>query len=148
MKIISHRGNLDGRIPKLENTPEQIDKAHLMGYDVEIDVWYIWDKWYLGHDAPEHEITKKWLRKRRKWLWCHAKNLEAMPKMIKEKLNCFWHENDKMTMTSKQILWCYPDTYIKDGITVVKEKIFNSQEIKIKGICTDYPLFFDDLISQ
>ena len=40
MKLISHRGNLEGRKPELENNPEYIDEALSKGYDVEIDVWW------------------------------------------------------------------------------------------------------------
>ena len=39
MKLISHRGNLNGRIPERENHPDYIDEAIEAGYDVEIDIW-------------------------------------------------------------------------------------------------------------
>ncbi len=38
MKIISHRGNLEGRIETKENNPDYIKKA-LQFFDVEIDLW-------------------------------------------------------------------------------------------------------------
>ena len=41
MYYISHRGNLKGSKPEYENHPNYIKKALSMGYDVEIDVWYI-----------------------------------------------------------------------------------------------------------
>jgi len=47
--LISHRGNIDGKT-LLENQPSYIDDAIDLGYDVEIDIWYIGDKLYLGHD--------------------------------------------------------------------------------------------------
>lgn len=47
MKIISHRGNLNGPSPKTENTPEQIDFALKKGFDVEIDLWKINDKFFF-----------------------------------------------------------------------------------------------------
>jgi hypothetical protein len=49
MKFISHRGNLSGRNPESENSPSYINMALKLGYDVEVDVWYIDGKWYLGH---------------------------------------------------------------------------------------------------
>jgi len=148
MKVISHRGNLDGRVIETENTPYQIERVHDLGYDVEIDVWYFNDKWYLGHDTPDYEVSEKWLKKRKKYLWCHAKNLEAMQMLLKINMHCFWHEKDKMTLTSKGIPWCYPGIYVKDGITVIFDKSIKISQTKIKGICTDYPLLMDDLISD
>jgi hypothetical protein len=46
MHLISHRGNIDG-ISKLENQPTYIDSAIELGYDVEVDIWYIGGKIYL-----------------------------------------------------------------------------------------------------
>ena len=40
MRLISHRGNINGVNPKLENTKEYVDLAIDKGYSVEIDVWY------------------------------------------------------------------------------------------------------------
>ena len=37
MKIISHRGNLNGPSKELENNVSQIEQCLQMGYDVEID---------------------------------------------------------------------------------------------------------------
>ena len=71
MILISHRGNLRGRIPKYENNPSYIEKALKEGFDVEIDVWYKDNEWYLGHDEPTYHINMNWLRNKK--LWCHAK---------------------------------------------------------------------------
>jgi hypothetical protein len=50
MIIISHRGNLYGPDKENENKPDQIQKVLNLGYYVEIDVWFIDEKLYLGHD--------------------------------------------------------------------------------------------------
>ena len=47
MKIISHRGNLNGENPNLENTKQYIDTAMNEGFDVEVDLWNIDNKYYL-----------------------------------------------------------------------------------------------------
>ena len=65
MRIISHRGNVRGRVPGRENAPSYIDCALGNGYDVEIDVWYKNDKLYLGHDAPEHEVDLDYLNNKK-----------------------------------------------------------------------------------
>ena len=41
MILISHRGNIDGKIVERENHPDYIDKAISEEFDVEIDVWMI-----------------------------------------------------------------------------------------------------------
>ena len=41
MKLISHRGNLEGPNPERENHPDYIYGALQAGYDVEIDVWWV-----------------------------------------------------------------------------------------------------------
>ena len=61
MKLIAHRGNLDGSDPDKENYPSYIQRALKLGYDAEIDVWHIDDKWYLGHDDPRYEIKYNFL---------------------------------------------------------------------------------------
>lgn len=135
IKIISHRGNLSGKTPD-ENKPAYIDTAISEGFDVEVDVWLVDNKWYLGHDEPQYETDIKFLSNYR--LWCHAKNTEALDVLLKNDIHCFWHETDKFTITSKGVPWGYPGNYMEYGITVEL-----GSKIKIPsvfGVCTDYPL--------
>ena len=69
MILISHRANLDGKNPKTENSPDAIDAAISLRYDVEVDVWYDNGKWFLGHDKPTYAIGFDWLAMRDKRLW-------------------------------------------------------------------------------
>ena len=78
MILISHRGNVDGRIIERENHPDYIDEAIHAGYNVEIDVWMIEGVLLLGHDEPQYGITQQWLNDRHYSLWLHCKNIEAM----------------------------------------------------------------------
>jgi hypothetical protein len=140
MKIIAHRGNLNGRNPEQENCPSYIQAAVDAGYDVEVDVWYVDGEFYLGHDHGQYHVAVSWLKNMKDVLWCHAKNCSAFEKMLELGLHCFWHENDTYTLTSKSIPWCYPNNYVRNGITV----IFGLTEPNllpdhILGICTDYP---------
>ena len=135
IKIISHRGNLIGKTSE-ENKPSYIKNALLKGFDVEIDVWIIDDKFFLGHDKPEYNIDVNFLLNDK--LWCHAKNKKALEVLLKNNIHVFWHENDKFTLTSKGIPWCYPGNYLKSGITV--ELNYKKKMPEVYGICTDYPL--------
>ena len=138
-KIISHRGNLSGPSPSLENKPDYINTAIQKGLDVEVDVWLVNGSWFLGHDKPVYEINYEFINSEK--IWCHAKNLEAFNYMLKDNIHCFWHQSDKCILTSRGFLWCYPEVYLENGITVVigkEQKI--PKECKILGICTDYPV--------
>ena len=46
MRWISHRGNLKGKTDK-ENHPDQVNYCLEHGFDVEVDVWYIDEEFYL-----------------------------------------------------------------------------------------------------
>ena len=67
MILISHRGNIDSIIIKRENTQSYIQDAIDLGYDVEIDVWYVdflvhkSSPFWLGHDEPQCEVEVDWL---------------------------------------------------------------------------------------
>ena len=41
MKLIAHRGNVNGPNPDKENHTDYINEAIILGYDVEIDVWFV-----------------------------------------------------------------------------------------------------------
>jgi len=64
MRLISHRGNINGKFESYENEPNYIDLAIKKGYDVEVDIWYIGNILYLGHDKPQYEIDFRWIRDR------------------------------------------------------------------------------------
>jgi hypothetical protein len=138
MKIISHRGNLDGRKPDCENNPIYIQQALDLGFDVEVDVWYVDGEFFLGHDAPTYRVDPWWFSG--KDLWCHAKNQKALEEMIvSEDITCFWHESDKMTVTSNGLMWMYPGNHSRLGITVCLGKPYEIVP-DMWGVCTDHPV--------
>jgi len=137
MIYISHRGNLSGPDKTIENLPEQIKKVLQSGYHCEIDVWKINNNFYLGHDEPQYQVDKKFLKTRN--LWCHAKNIDALFELKKLNTNCFFHNTDDVTLTSKGYLWTYPGQQLTiDSIAVLPERVFNYNTQIAKGICTDY----------
>ena len=138
MKIISHRGNLEGRIPEDENNPDYIHEAIESGVDVEIDLWLYENGFYLGHDEPQYQIDLNFLKNER--LWVHAKSMKTAEFLYKQPLiHWFWHETDKMTLTSKGYIWCFPGYSCKDCIIVDKNGRTPSCSDDIWGVCTDNP---------
>jgi len=138
MILISHRGNIDEKIVERENHPDYIDKAINLGYDVEIDMWWIDGKTYLGHDVPQYEVDDEWLTKRINKLWVHCKNIELLNWIRSTTLHYFWHEEDTLTLTSKNQIWAYPGKQpILGSIAVMPE--INKDNISLCiGICSDY----------
>ena len=143
MIYISHRGNVNGKIEEAENNPKYIDDTLQMGFDVEVDVWYVDGKWWLGHDGPQYEIDFDWLDHRSDRLWVHCKNKQAVEYLIENdyeaaNINWFWHEEDTMTLTSFNYVWVYPGKQPVKGSIAVMPEINDDDISKCAGICSDY----------
>jgi len=136
MFLIAHRGNITGKNPEKENEPSYILDAINKGFDVEIDVWYVNNTFFLGHDNPQHEVDIEFLSNDK--IWCHAKNIEALYEMIRySSIHCFWHQTDDVTLTSKGYLWTFPGNKLtKNSISVKPDHKINPGICA--GICCDY----------
>ena len=148
MKIIAHRGNLNGPEPNTENKLFQIKKCIELGLDVEIDIRVKNNELWMGHDRHSEKVNKSFLYKIRGKVWIHCKNIEALNffKTKKGSYNYFWHDKDSYTLTSKHYFWSYPGSkLLSNCICVMPEWNMNIDLIKnlksqaIAGICTDYP---------
>ena len=148
MKLIAHRGNVNGPNSLQENHPEYIEAAIAQGYDVEIDVRYdtINKKLYLGHDEPQYPISWFWIDKYIHNLWVHCKNIEALYEFVHgtSGFNYFWHQEDDFTLTSKNYIWTYPGkTHTPKSVIVLPElnnktNFDNFKSLNCFGICSDY----------
>lgn len=141
MILISHRGNINGKSPSMENHPDYIKKSLNKGFDVEIDVWFIDNKFILGHDKPQYEISENFIFSNYKKLWLHCKDFNSLITLKDEKyknVNYFWHESDKVTITSKGYFWVYPGYQpMKNSISVLPE-LNNDDLSNCIGICSDF----------
>jgi len=136
MLLIAHRGNVSGPQPKFENNPKYIDKALEKGYNVEIDVWYIYDKLYLGHDGPQYEIEIDYLKDER--FWCHCKNVEAVKLLIDNGIHCFFHKSDDVALTSRGYIWTFPKRkLVRGSVCVMPEYGIDGDINSCFGICSD-----------
>lgn len=141
MILIAHRGNTNGRFESYENEPNYIDMAIKKGFDVEIDIWYIDNQIYLGHDEAQYGIDFRWLRDRIKKLWIHCKNLEALVllKNCGYDVNYFWHQEDDFTITSMGYFWTYPGKELSSNSVAVMPETKEFKDIdKAYAICSDY----------
>jgi hypothetical protein len=138
MKLISHRGNVNGSCDA-ENEPHNIQELLDSKIDCEIDVWHTHKKFYLGHDFAQYEVNFAFLQQ--SGLWCHAKNLEALYVMLSNGIRCFWHENDDFTLTSDGFIWTYMNKPVcEKSIIVDNSSNWKSMNYNCYGICSDYIL--------
>jgi hypothetical protein len=137
--LISHRGNINGPNTNLENSPDYLKTALKNGYHVEVDVWFVDGNFFLGHDKPNYLINENFLEDER--IWCHGKNLASMQVMLKNsRIHCFWHQDDQITLTSRNYVWTYPGAeLINNSILVLPEKLNPTTISKnYVGICSDF----------
>jgi hypothetical protein len=140
--LIAHRGNINGRIEDCENSPNYIFFALDLGYNVEVDVWLVNNKLFLGHDKPQYSTTYNFLTNTK--LWLHCKNVEAMEFLSKDaSLNAFAHKDD-IIITRHGFLWTAPGGIItRRSIAVMPELVSDWDISEAYGICTDYPLCYE-----
>lgn len=138
MRLISHRGNVYGPNKTTENQPDQISKVLSMGFDCEIDLWFINQCYYLGHDKPTYKVSPKFIKQ--KGLWLHCKNFESLENAPKN-CNYFWHQSDDFTLTSKGYIWTFPKKRVgKMSIIVDNKADWKTKDYNCFAVCSDYIL--------
>lgn len=144
MRIIAHRGNLNGPNPSEENKIEYLQTALNKGFDVEVDVWKIGQDLMLGHDAPTYPVDRSFLCNKR--VWTHAKNIEAFCflTMFKD-VNVFYQTEEDVALTSRGFFWAHSKTnliHTKAIRTCLEYDFRLTSDTTSYGICTDYSEFF------
>jgi len=140
MRFIAHRGNLHGPDPTNENRPDYIKAALDLGFDCEIDVWYdaASRTYALGHDEPQYPVPFEFLMQDH--LWVHCKNGAALQRLCGDaRVNCFTHDVDEFTLTSKNHVWIHPDKELQgpNSVAVMFSDPFALLDADIFGICAD-----------
>ena len=147
MKLISHRGNITGPVPELENKPSYVDSAIRKGYFVEVDLREVGGELFLGHDEPQYLVDVDWLLARKDNLYVHIKNCNTLDFVISfsslSKLNFFYHDSDDAVLTSAGEVWVHPNSEpIGGSIFVMPEnRAFTKDDIvkaNCSGVCSDY----------
>lgn len=151
MKIISHRGFANGIDKSIENKPSEIESRIIEGFDVEIDLWVVNSKLWLGHDEGVYKVDIDWLLEFSNFLWIHCKSSESLNFLSSNKfknLNYFFHDTDQYTITSRGYVWCYPGAdIINNSVYLFPEKFTLSSSTIIRrnlSICTDFPNIYRD----
>jgi len=143
MKIISHRGNITGIVPEKENRPSYIDSAIQLGYDVEVDLRFKDNKFWLGHDYPQYLIDMKWMSLRKDNLWFHCKDIESALELSKHNgFKYFCHSNDEYVLVSTGHLWVHNLNGIINQNCIIplldEATIINYKNSTPYAVCTDF----------
>ena len=136
MILISHRGNINGRKPELENGQRYCQTAIDAGYNVEIDVWVYDGIFWTGHARPQYRVDEDFFLKEE--VWCHAKDIEALKRLLDLGAHCFFHQNDNVTLTSEGYLWTNPTHQLTEKSICVLPELQTIDIEGCAGICSDY----------
>lgn len=137
-KFIAHRGNTTGPKPDFENTIDYMRSALNDGYDVECDLIMYDNQLYFGHDEPQEAVDLEFIHNSN--VWCHAKNLDAMCVLIEMNTNAFWHQNDNITITTRNYIWCFPGIHINSRRAIwldLHDRPLPNKIENIHAICGD-----------
>jgi len=141
MKIIAHRGNIQGPIPARENAPDYVDEAIAAGFDVEVDLRMVGKDFYLGHDFPLYPVSADWISKRSDRLLIHLKDFASL-RARSSLWHTFCHSRDTFTFTSRGYIWLHDLSITPDSMTLVplitKELRVSYPRSIMGGICTDF----------
>lgn len=139
---VGHRGNTRG--PSIqENHPNHIELCLSKGFHAETDVWFLNEKFILGHDTPQYEVKESFLNY--PGIWCHAKNIEAFIALSnlsynKSNVIYFFHNKDDYTLTSSGHIWTYPGAKIVNRLQIaVMPELSSDWDYSLAGaVCTDF----------
>jgi hypothetical protein len=146
MKFIAHRGLWKGKNERHEfpeNDPSLIDRALACGFHAEVDIRFINNKLYLGHDRADYGIHLPYLLERAPRLWIHCKDYRTFEYLSKfEELDCFMHDRDPCALTTHGFHWHYPcqTEYSNKSIVLLPETCLVQPQIiphYVYGVCSD-----------
>ena len=136
MKLVSHRGNINGPNPQMENDPRYVENTLAKGFSVEVDVWSNGSDFFLGHDKPEHQVSELFLRHGS--IWCHAKDINTFYKLIEIGAHCFSHDQDEVALTTKGYFWSTFGNQMTNKSICVMPPLGKDIPNYVAGVCSDY----------
>jgi hypothetical protein len=146
-QLILHRGlSIHDRLT--ENEPNTLATRDNNNLNVECDIWYHKNKWYLGHDSPTYLIENIDLFLKSKQRLIHAKDGKTLAEII-DYCNkrgydneIFYHTNEDYVLTTSNMIIAYPGKELyKNTLCMMPEnmnrEITNEEYNNIIGVCSD-----------
>ena len=77
-------------------------------------------------------------------MWIHCKNIEAVEffNLLFETYHYFWHQEDTVTLTSKNFIWAYPGKQPINRSIAVMPELLNDNTDTCLGICSDFIQYY------
>lgn len=129
-----HISKYDGK-----STRTKLATALELGLNVEADVRLFKNELWLGHNQPDY-LVPKYFKQYGDRIWWHAKDIPTICYLLEKGVNCFFHNTDECTITSRGILWIYPEkTLVNNCVAVIKGETSYTKEqlLQCHGICSD-----------
>jgi len=141
MRLISHRGNIEGSNPDLENTTPYIESAINSGFDVMIDLWLFDGKIYTGSDEPKNKLDIDWLEKYNNRLWFNCRDQVILTNLLSldplgKHLHYLHFSEGPMSLTSRNYLITKEE--FSTPVAIVYQPDVNNKLTDVYGVCSDY----------
>ncbi len=150
MKIISHRGNIDG--PGSDCERDRVEMAIDAGFYVELDVRRAFNELMIGHDKLLYKLPVDWIRKPlADRFWFHAKDVATFNELGALGLRVFMHTDEPFAVVfPERLKWIHPvhNPVVYDRFTVkdVAVDVAGYPRLDVTSvthspyaICTDWP---------
>lgn len=150
MRYISYQGIYDGTNYQNANTPPQISKALLAGFDCMMDVWRIDGKLYVGaNNDPNIEVTELYIQGARKWINVQNDEMKEwiVTKPAKLYPNYFWFETPTpppayVTASNGKLITPGTVPINNDSVIFLPEitdkSMFTTTHLKCYAVCSTY----------
>jgi hypothetical protein len=104
--IISHLGNISGRVPDLENKLAYVQAALKAGWHVMVDVRYHSGGFYLPRAGGFDTVPPGFFSKQR--VWSRAADPETLDALCNIGAHALTASDAPFTLTSAQFVWTLP----------------------------------------
>lgn len=138
--IISHLGNINGRLPEQENRLSYLKASLKAGWHVCLDVVFHNGGFLLPHAAGYDPAPMSFFSQQR--VWCRCRDAETLDALCNIKAHSFFVSDAGHTLTSEQFIWTLPpETLVDRSIAAFPELAdadwLNKQEPA--GLCSNQP---------
>ena len=139
--IISHLGNIDGRLPDKENRLSYLKAALKAGWHVCADVVFYNSGFLLPYQNGFDPAPMSFFSQSRVWSRCH--DAETLDALCNIKAHAFFTSDSGHTLTSEQFVWTLPpDPLVGRAIAAFPELTDPDwlEKYEPAGLCSNTPI--------
>jgi len=138
--IISHLGNINGRIPEQENTLKYLQEALKAGWHICVDVVFRSGGFLLPHASGFTPVPPSFFSKHRVWSRCQ--NAETLDALCNIGAHAVLATESPLTLTSSQFIWTLPPRELAPRSIAVFPEMADSNWLfdhEPAGLCSNEP---------